>query len=48
MAKKSSFYPFVVSEGVVFRFFVVDWHILATEILSAQKAAFKGKVSLSA
>jgi len=29
------------------RVFVIDWKILATEILSARKTAFKGKAKLS-
>jgi len=46
--KKSSFsYPFAVLEMGLSRFFVVDWTILATEILSARKTAFKGKAKLS-
>jgi hypothetical protein len=42
-----SFHPFAVLEMVFSRVFVIGWKILATEILSARKTAFKGKVKLS-
>jgi len=46
--KKSSFsYPFAVLEMGPSRVFVIGWKILATEILSTRKTAFKDKVKLS-